>query len=117
MKNIIIGIIAIAAACFCNQNLLAGTTPSSNDATPSLSKNTLVVEVYTMPGCVWCEKTRKFLTNNKIEFIEYDIVSSANNRKRFDKLESRGVPLIIIGDNRILGFNEETLRKTFIDLD
>ena len=76
-----------------------------------------IVEIYTLPDCPWCKKTCELFSENNVDFIEYDITALEDNRKRFDELGSRGVPLIIIGDNRILGYNKDTLKKAILKLD
>jgi glutaredoxin len=75
-----------------------------------ICENPKLVEMYSKPGCTWCDRTRNFLTNNRIEFVEYNIQSSSSNKNRFDELGGQGTPLVLIGDNKIHGFNKKALK-------
>jgi mycoredoxin len=42
--------------------------------------------------------------------VEYNIQSSSSNKNRFDELGGQGTPLVLIGDNKIHGFNKKALK-------
>jgi mycoredoxin len=67
--------------------------------------NTKVV-VYGTQSCPFCIKTREFLNAQKIPFADFDIEKLDTARQEFLKLNGEGVPLIIIGNRRIEGFNQ-----------
>ena len=69
-------------------------------------------KIYTTPGCPWCAKTKEFFRNNKIKFIEIDVSKSSDKAKEMIKKSGQiGVPVTIIGNEIIVGFDEDKLRK------
>ena len=68
------------------------------------------VVVYTRSGCGWCAKTVEYFQDKDIEFSEYNIEESDVYNERFLALSGHGVPLILIGDNLISGYNKEAFQ-------
>ncbi|MBC3874129.1 glutaredoxin family protein [Undibacterium flavidum] len=64
------------------------------------------VLVYGTQNCPFCIKTRDLLTTQRIQFEDFDIDKLDKARQEFLKLGGEGVPLIIIGNRRIEGFNQ-----------
>jgi glutaredoxin len=83
---------------------------SSPSATPRPKKPAKVV-IFTTPTCGYCKLTRAFLSKHKIAFTDYDITTDPQAQKRYQNLNGNGVPLILIGDQRINGYNEYLLRR------
>ena len=75
------------------------------------------VVVYTETGCGWCVKTIAFFQDNDIEFTEYNVRESDDFHDRFKALGGRGVPLVIIGDNQIGGYNIKAFRMALEQID
>jgi glutaredoxin len=73
--------------------------------------------MFTMEGCGYCTKTRELLSKYNVDFVEYDIIKYPENRKKYDKLGGRGVPLTIIGNNKITGYNEKALKMAIKQID
>lgn len=69
------------------------------------------VVLYATSWCGYCAKTRRLFKGNNIAYTEYDIEESYEGRQRFDKLGGNGVPLIVIGDKIIEGYNPEAIAK------
>ena len=66
--------------------------------------------------CPYCKATRKLLAANKVEYKDYLIDKSKSAEAEFKKLGGSGVPMIFIGNRKIVGFNkvviEESLAST-----
>ncbi len=62
--------------------------------------------------CHYCGKARQYFDDNKIAYCEYDIEVSAENAATYRNLGGDGVPLIVIGETRISGYNESKLHFT-----
>ncbi len=77
---------------------------------PSRGKS---VVMYSTSWCGYCRKARNYMRSNKIPFQEYDIEKSAKARKEYNKLNGRGVPMILIGDKRMNGFNVGKFKKLY----
>lgn len=56
--------------------------------------------------CGYCAQARKFFNAKGIAFVEYDINKSEAARNRFEALGGRGVPLILIDQRVIRGFDK-----------
>ncbi|MCJ8313941.1 MAG: glutaredoxin family protein [Saccharospirillaceae bacterium] len=69
------------------------------------------VIIYGTPQCHFCKKTRKLLSAHNIPFFEYDISVDRNAYQTFQRLQGRGTPLVVIGDQVIKGFNEPLIRE------
>ena len=67
------------------------------------------VVVYGTQSCPFCIKTRDFLATQKIQYADFDIEKLDKARQEFLKLGGEGVPLIIIGNRRIEGFNQKQI--------
>jgi glutaredoxin-like YruB-family protein len=66
------------------------------------------VVMYSTQWCPYCSRARAYFKRNGISFVEYDIEASAQNRAQFKALNGRGVPLIMVGDKRLQGFNPQS---------
>ena len=59
------------------------------------------LKLYTTPTCGYCHRAKAYFKQNGIRFTELDVTKSPKARKQFKALNGRGVPLIVIGDQRI----------------
>lgn len=67
------------------------------------------VELYVTSWCKYCKLARKYLTENRIPFSEYDIEKDSRAAKRRKELDPRpGVPLAVINGRIIIGFSEQS---------
>lgn len=71
-------------------------------------KNIKVI-VYGTQTCPFCIKTREFLSAQKVQFSDLDIEKFEKAKQDFLSLGGESVPLIIIGDRRIEGFNAQQI--------
>ena len=67
------------------------------------------VVMYGTSWCSFCKKSRWFLEDRDITYCEYDIESSTIGAQQYRELNGRAIPLIIIGSEKINGFNEKAL--------
>ncbi len=66
------------------------------------------VIVYSTPTCPWCSKAKSYLKSNNIDFIEKDVsVDQEAAIEMIEKSGQRGVPVIDINGNIIIGFDKE----------
>ncbi|QEM69830.1 DUF4124 domain-containing protein [Geobacter sp. FeAm09] len=68
-----------------------------------------MVELYVTDWCGYCKKAQAYLKGRGIPYVAYDIEKDGAAHKRYKELGGRGVPLIIIGSNRMNGFSQESL--------
>jgi len=67
------------------------------------------VEIYVTSWCGYCKQAVKYMKSKGIAYVAYDIEKDSAANQRHKELGGRGVPLIIIGSNRMSGFSAETL--------
>jgi glutaredoxin len=75
-----------------------------------VSKGFEKVVIYTTQRCGYCRKAKAWFRQKGITYSERDIDTSSRARKEFDRLGARGVPVILVGKERINGYNEPRLR-------
>ncbi|HBC55859.1 MAG TPA: glutaredoxin family protein [Gammaproteobacteria bacterium] len=69
--------------------------------------------MYATDWCGYCKKARKYFKKNNITYTEYDIEKDSKAQKRFKKLGGKGLPLILIGDKKMSGFNQESFERLY----
>ncbi|HEY4493067.1 MAG TPA: glutaredoxin family protein, partial [Candidatus Paceibacterota bacterium] len=70
------------------------------------------VKIYSTPTCVWCRATKDFLTEHNVPFEDINVASDAVAREyMFKRTGQMGVPVIEIGNDIIIGFNEERISE------
>ncbi|MAX56819.1 MAG: glutaredoxin family protein [Alcanivoracaceae bacterium] len=63
------------------------------------------VVMYSATWCGVCTKARRYFEANNIGFTEYDVETSQTGKAGFEKLNGKGVPIILVGDKRMNGFS------------
>ena len=69
------------------------------------------VVVFSSDTCPYCTLAKQFLSNNNIEFTEKNVSSDTEARKELMKMGHMGVPVILIDEQEIVGFDEPKLRS------
>lgn len=64
------------------------------------------VKVYSTPTCPYCVQAKEYLKNKGVEYEEIDVASDeAGRNEMVEKSGQMGVPVILIGDEYIVGFD------------
>lgn len=63
------------------------------------------VRMYSASWCGVCKQARSYFTRNHIPFTEYDVEQSDKGRRDFKALHGSGVPIILVGNQRMNGFD------------
>ena len=70
------------------------------------------VTIYSTPSCHFCHMAKDFFKSNNVVYTEYDVASNIEKRKEMvEKSGQMGVPVIIIGDELIIGFDKPAISK------
>lgn len=70
------------------------------------------VKIYSTPSCHFCHMAKDFFENEGIKFTEFDVAADAEKRaEMMQKTGQMGVPVIEIGDEFIVGFNEAKIKE------
>jgi glutaredoxin 3 len=68
------------------------------------------VTIYSTPTCHFCQMAKEFFTANNVSYTEHNVASDMERRQEMiDKSGQMGVPVIVIGDELIVGFDKEKL--------
>lgn len=67
------------------------------------------VRLYGTQWCGFCRQAREYLASRNIPFDDIDIDASARGRDQFALLGGEGVPLILVGRQRMDGYDETRL--------
>jgi glutaredoxin len=74
------------------------------------------VILYSASWCGYCRKAREYFKKKGIPFVEIDVEMSTKGREDFARLHGRGVPLILVGDQRLNGFSRYRFDRLYADL-
>jgi glutaredoxin len=71
------------------------------------------VVMYSASWCGVCIKARRYFEENGIGFTEYDVEKSAKGKSDYRKMQAKGVPVILIGKQRMNGFSIEGFKRLY----
>ncbi len=75
------------------------------------------IKLYTLSTCSHCARTKRFFNDNGIdmEFVDVDLLSGSEREQIMNEVRKLNpdcsFPTICIGDEVVVGFNEEKLKK------
>ncbi len=65
------------------------------------------VQIYSTPSCSYCHMAKEFFKKNNVSYEDFDVAVNLGKRKEMvDKSGQMGVPVILIGDELIVGFDK-----------
>jgi glutaredoxin len=68
------------------------------------------ITMYSTSWCVHCKRARNFFAANHITYTEVDVEASEAGKRDFKELGGGGVPLILVGDKAMRGFDEQRMK-------
>ena len=76
------------------------------------------VKVYSTSGCGYCRQAKEFLTERGIEFESIDVTTDKQALQEMKKASggARSVPVILVGDRVVVGFEPSELEKALKSL-
>ncbi|OGC04769.1 NrdH-redoxin [candidate division WOR-1 bacterium RIFOXYA12_FULL_43_27] len=70
------------------------------------------VKVYSTATCPYCHMVKKFLDDNKVTYENIDVSEDQKAaQEMIDKSGQMGVPVIMIDEKVVVGFNKEEIKK------
>jgi len=74
--------------------------------------NTKKVIVYSTPTCVYCHAAKEFFKENNVAFDDIDVSGDPQKAQEMvEKSGQMGVPVIFIGDEMTIGFDQSKIEK------
>ncbi len=68
------------------------------------------ITIYSTPTCHFCHMAKGYFTEHKIAFTDYNVATDLEKRKEMiEKSGQMGVPVILIGDQLVVGFDQEKI--------
>ena len=68
------------------------------------------VVIYSTPTWPHCKRAKEYLSQKKITYLEYNVAGDKGKAKEMiQKSGQMGVPVIVIGDEIVVGFNQAKL--------
>jgi glutaredoxin 3 len=70
------------------------------------------VTVYSTPSCHFCHMAKDFFTANNIAFTDFDVAADNDKRQEMIKKSGQmGVPVIVINNDLVVGFNKPKIME------
>ncbi len=75
----------------------------------SILKPDAAVRIYTAEWCGVCKRAKKYMDEKNIPYKDMDIEKNMQAKREYKKLNSRGIPVILVGKQRMNGFSPTKL--------
>ena len=69
------------------------------------------IKMFATDWCPYCRRAQAYLAQRGIRYTHVDIEKSGSGRAEYDRLGGKGVPVILVGGQRMNGFSEERLSQ------
>ena len=70
------------------------------------------VTIYSTPSCHFCHAAKEFFTEHNVAFTDHDVAADTEKRQEMIDLTGQmGVPVIRIGDDVVIGFDEAKVKE------
>ena len=75
----------------------------------------MAIKVYSTPSCPWCTVAKNYLTSKNVRFDDVDVSRNRDAAMEMvQKSGQRGVPVIDINGNIIVGFDQKTIDRLLV---
>lgn len=93
-------------------NVYTAQQSSSEQGSPTIPSKPSVT-LYSTTWCGYCRKARDFFRANNIPFKEYDVETSRKGKADYARFGANGVPVILVGNQRLQGFAVEAFKRAY----
>jgi len=93
--------------------LRVNTYANQNASESGYATGTREVVMYSAAWCTVCKKAKRYFEQKGISFVEYDIETSEQGKRDYRRLGGRGVPIILVDDQRLNGFSSAAFEKVY----
>lgn len=80
---------------------------------PKATNMVPTVVLYSSNGCPHCEAAKRYLQAQGIGFRDMNLSNSPRARKELARLGARGVPVLLVGDQRMDGFDPKRFMRLY----
>jgi len=72
------------------------------------------VTVYSIPTCKYCKSVKKLLDELKVKYKDVDVSEDAEAQREMIEMSGQvGVPVVVVGDEVVIGYDRRRLKKKF----
>jgi len=86
---------------------------TSNNNKKSNAGSSRKVTLYSTTWCGVCKKAKAYFKQNRISYTEYDVENSNKGKQDYQKMNGKGVPIILVGNKRLNGFSQQSFEKLY----
>ena len=70
------------------------------------------VTIYSTPTCGYCKAAKEFFKKHNVKYTEHDVANdTAKAQEMIEKSGQMGLPVILIDDEIIIGFDQPKVAK------
>ena len=85
---------------------------TSTTSVPDTATGGSNVVIYSTPVCHFCQQAKEYFKANDVAYTEFDVAADAAKREEMIELTGQmGVPVIKIGDDIVIGFDEDKVKE------
>lgn len=71
-----------------------------------------IVEIYSTPTCHFCHLAKDWMDEKGVKYVDYDVTKDISRAREIVEMTGqRGVPVIKIGNDIVIGFNQVKLEE------
>ena len=70
------------------------------------------IVMFSTSTCPFCRRARELLDHEQAQYRDFVVDQSPDAQRQFEALGGGGVPLLFIGNRRIVGFRADTIRES-----
>lgn len=67
--------------------------------------------IYTTNSCIYCTKAKNYLSKKEIKYVEKNVQEDSMAREELLSMGYRTVPVILLGEEEIVGFDKDKIDK------
>ena len=69
------------------------------------------VILFTTPSCSWCARVKQYLREHRVRFRDIDVTRDASAASDLARRGIRGVPVLLINNRTVVGFNKPEINR------
>jgi glutaredoxin len=104
-------IIAIVAIWIFAMHYLSRAAVEPVNCSSERSDESFDVVMLSASWCQYCRRARQYFVSGGINYCEWDIERSERGAALYKQSKYKGIPIIYIADNELVGFNREQIAR------
>ncbi len=70
------------------------------------------VSIYSTPSCTYCKAAKEYFAENNVAFQEFNVAEDmARRQEMIERSGQMGVPVIMVDNNIVVGYNKGKLAE------